>query len=138
MLKKEVFNRISTMVLCFLLIFLYGCSETAKEKDTAATDDKEGSQTINSMEIKDAADFFINTEPVSWTDTGDIHDIILSDSGSIVDTEYITVEGAVITIHRGGKYRITGALSNGSICINCGKTEQVSLLLDAVSLASQD
>lgn len=52
------------------------------------------------------------------------------------DSDAISAEGAVITIQKGGRYRISGTLKEGSLTVAAPPDEVVHLLLDGVAITS--
>ncbi len=63
--------------------------------------------------------------------------INISDSGcSTSDSSAVSISGSTVTINAGGKYCVTGTLSNGQIVVNAPKTDKVNLHLNGASITS--
>lgn len=63
--------------------------------------------------------------------------ITATETGFSVSGPGAEADGAVLTITRGGSYRISGALSDGRIVIDAGEGD-VALVMDGLSIASTD
>lgn len=64
--------------------------------------------------------------------------ITLSDEGIEADGAGVSIDGAQITIREGGSYILSGTLSDGSLVIDCGKSQEVSILLRDAHISSAD
>lgn len=63
--------------------------------------------------------------------------ITAADSGFAIDGAGASASGAVLTISRGGSYRLSGTVSDGRILVDAGD-EDVTLILDGFSISSSD
>lgn len=55
-------------------------------------------------------------------------------SASTSDSNAVAISGSTITIQQGGRYDVTGALSDGQICVNVSKEEKVNLHFNGVDI----
>lgn len=64
--------------------------------------------------------------------------IILSDIGINIEGSGVEKKNNILTITTGGKYYITGSISDGNIVIDADKNDEVQLILDNVSITSKN
>lgn len=74
---------------------------------------------------------------VLWN-TASATKIALSDEGSAIEGSGAYVHEGDVHIAYGGRYVLTGCLSNGSVIIEADKSDRVWLLLDGVTIHSDD
>ncbi|MBR1457521.1 MAG: carbohydrate-binding domain-containing protein [Oscillospiraceae bacterium] len=60
--------------------------------------------------------------------------ISLSDRGTKVTGDGVSVDGSTVTITQEGTYRLTGTLSDGQIVVDADQEAKVKLILDGVSI----
>ncbi len=118
--------RILAAVLIAAAIALCSCSGVENGRDGTAT----GEQAGNSGRIAPADTAGTVTDPTddSKTSTGDF-------SITTSDGKYEN-DGSVYTITSAGTYTIAGSLSEGSVVISAGENDDVTVVLNGVSLSS--
>jgi hypothetical protein len=62
--------------------------------------------------------------------------IMLNGTSAAAEGEGVTIDGAAVTITKGGSYTLSGALTDGTIVVDAGKKETVELILNGVSISS--
>lgn len=65
---------------------------------------------------------------------GDWTEIMLVQDASTVSGGGASVKGNVVSITKGGNYRLTGSLTDGQIYVEAGKKDEITLALDGVSI----
>lgn len=64
--------------------------------------------------------------------------ISFMDSGAEVKGSGVSVSGKVVTITKAGTYSVSGSCSDGQLVIDCGKNDDVYLILNGVNLTCTD
>lgn len=87
----------------------------------------------------DAADSEAFSErDLSGSYADEVFHITLSGASASSDTDRVSVSGGTVTVSGPGTYLVTGTLDNGSIVVNADKEDKVQLVLDGVSIRSDD
>lgn len=81
--------------------------------------------------------FTVNDLNGDW-DTSGASKIVLSDEGTTVKGNGAYVYDGDIYIVYAGKYMLSGSISNGSIIVNADRDDEIWLMLDGVSVHSDD
>lgn len=90
--------------------------------DSAVTSDSVNSSTMKTVSSKDLTPATKSGSSVTFTENG----AEITSGG--------TVSGNVVTITQPGTYSVSGSCSNGQLVINCGKNDDVSLILNGLEL----
>lgn len=107
-----------TLMLGITGIFLLtGCQNTQETQNTTSQDEtQETSVTQNTNETKI---------------TGEGSFVTVTGSGA-------SAAGGVVTITKGGSYRLSGSIDDGKVIIDAGKEDEIVLILDGVAIHSSD
>lgn len=81
--------------------------------------------------------FTANDQDAAW-DTANATEIVLSDDGSTINGNGAYVNEGNVCIVYGGKYIVSGSLSNGKITVEADGNDKVWLMLDNASIHCED
>ena len=130
-MKKTIVILIS---LALLLTGLAACgttsikdNHTTKEQQTAETAENSTKETETEGDVTDASP--AADEAVTVRLTGD---------GAEADSANVSISGADVVITGAGTYLLSGTLENGSIAVDAGKDDRVELVLNGVTVRSED
>ncbi|MDC4233403.1 carbohydrate-binding domain-containing protein [Actinomyces sp. B33] len=80
-------------------------------------------------------DTHFDADDLEW-DAADEQEIVLADGASTSTSADARISGDTITITAGGVYRISGALTDGSLVVAAPDDEAVTLILDGASISN--
>lgn len=72
-----------------------------------------------------------------WDPSGAVR-VSLDGASVSADSDAVSVSGAVATISAAGTYLLSGSLDDGSIIVDADKADKIQLVLDGVSIRSND
>ncbi len=115
-----------------------GCSGNNISSGSAADPDSlplsvEGSA---DAEVSNPADSVSEKDMSPSTDSAS--SVVFSSNGAECLGRGISAEGSVVTITQAGSYSVSGSCENGRLVIDCGKKDDVFLVLDGLSLTCSD
>ena len=146
----------TTSVLLFLLALMFAiaaCSgadaaevdapneadaaTTATVADEVDTDDGEtvGSTVAALPAVSDNQESHVDAGDLTY-DPSEVTEIILEGPTAASDSDDVEVEGGVVTITDEGVYRLSGTLTDGSVIVDAGGDDDVTLVLDAVDITN--
>jgi hypothetical protein len=114
--------------ICAVLVTaaLGGCSNSAQTSQSDTVSTGSSSSLSSSSEATKAA-------PI---DTSGFTKITLADNNTIA-ADGITINGNEITVTKGGNYSFSGSLTDGRIVIEASESDDVTVLLDGVSITDK-
>ena len=148
-MKQKKF-KILIPALCAVFIFA-GCTtqqtKTAASGTSADTVVYDAESSSNDTEVKsistqsdasgDFSDAFSDRD-LSGEYDDETFTIQLTGNSAKSSADTVSVSGSTITITGAGTYIVSGSLSNGSIIINAGEDDKVQLVLNGVSIHSDN
>ncbi len=136
-------SAVASAALCGLLA-LGGCGAaggTAADGSSATLDSSEESAADASSAAIDPSAMdreFTDRDLDASYDAASATNITLSDAGSTVAGAGASVDGSSVIISQAGVYVLSGALSDGRIVVEATDQDKVQLVLDGVSVHSED
>ncbi len=123
-------------------LLMSGC--TGGEESSSLTESGASADTQQSAVVSDAEDAEVIDADSLFSDRDLEHEylesncsvITLDGSTAQCDSANVSISGSDITITAEGDYIIRGALTDGTITINCSKKEKVRLILDNAEINS--
>lgn len=97
-----------------------------------------GDGSVTAMSKEAGSGMFTAADLDACWDTASATKIALSDKGSKIDGSGAYVDGGDIHIVYGGRYVLTGSLTDGSVIIDADKSDKVWILSDGVSVHADD
>ena len=136
---KKLF--ILALAFCMLLA---GCSTAEPTPSTApttvATESVDNEQKVPSEAVTSALDpaaAFSKRDLDGTYDETECALITLNGNTAVSTSQAVTIDGSNIHIRSAGTYVFTGALDDGMIIVNAGKTDKIQLVLNDASIASK-
>lgn len=126
--------------ICFLFL-LSGCSQPVGQTEPSENVTEPEENTVGSGEavsIADPDELFTDRDYEVSFDVSDCVYISLSGTTADCGSSDVKIDGAVITIQKGGTYVLSGTLSDGMIIVDTAKEEKVHLVLEGVSIHSDN
>jgi len=104
-----------------LAVLLGGCSSDSDPTEKSGTNGANAAELPVRLQMTDHLQMpFSENEAILIT---------LSDSGIAAADSGLIIDGTTVTVKEGGSYILTGTLSDGSVIIDCGPSQEVSILL---------
>lgn len=125
---KHQYFKIIALLLAALLLFS-ACAVRESTED-AQTDELAAAQ-----ENTDDA-----SETASVNDTSENGEVEISLEGTTARaaSDSVGISGSTVTISGEGTYVLSGSLDNGSVIVDAGKEDKIQLILNGVSITSED
>ncbi len=125
-MKRKYFKMIAVLLAALLLFS--GCGGTAAQDEPAADETTAALEEPESMP-EDTADYVYEENEV---------EISLLGASARAASDAVSVSGSTVTISGEGTYVLSGSLDNGYVIVDAGKEEEVQLILNGVSVTSED
>lgn len=123
---KHQYFFIVALLLAALLLFS-GCAGTEAAEE-AATDEITALEEPESIP-EDTSDYVYEENEIG---------ISLEGTTARAASDAVSISGSDVTINGEGTYVLSGSLDNGSVIVDAGKEEEVQLILNGVSITSED
>ena len=114
---------LSVVLAALLVISMTACGKTAADGTVPSEQPASDAESPESAAAESAAQEAAEPEPFEITLSGD----------SITAPDAV-VNGTVVTIVKGGDYRISGTLNDGQIIVDAGGEDDVRLILDGADI----
>lgn len=118
----------STLLMVALILALAACKDKMDDTTNPSDDDTSTTEIVYGDNHESSDDY-------DW-DSDDVIDITLNGSSITVDSDNVTVDGAIATITVAANYRITGSLTDGQIVVDTEDSETVRLILAGMNMTS--
>ena len=125
-MKHQYFIIIAVLLAALLLFTACAGTEAAEE----ATAD----ETVSPEDATDAAESISDNDAA---ESGEV-EIWLEGATARAASDAVSVSGSTVTISGEGTYVLSGSLDNGSVIVDAGKEDKVQLILNGVSVTSED
>ncbi len=119
------------LAVCLLLI---GCSDTVSDDDAVPMPTTSLTSPTKPITVEDISADASWEEEDTATDTENAVTVTLSDSGSTADGDGVTIDGSVITFTAGGRYCLSGSLSDGQLRVESADNNTVQLIMKGVNV----
>lgn len=132
------------MIACCVVITLAGACKAENKPETTGTAGAVTGQETTAGEVQLAAADTSVREIIEQVKSQVMAEqkeptgtILLKDGATTVTGTGCTIEGAMVKITEAGVYKISGTLSNGSICVDADKDSEVQLMFNGVSVHNE-
>lgn len=142
-MRKGTKNKLLVMSCCVALMLAGACKTEMKPESTGTAGTVTGQETSAGEVQRATADTSVREtiEQVKSQVTAEEKEptgsILLKDGATTVTGTGCSIEGTMVKITEAGVYKISGTLSEGSICVNADKDSEVQLLLNGVSVHNE-
>ncbi len=130
---KKIFPLILVLVL-----LLVGCRKTETDSpDTGELQVPDAGESLKTDFEQDKADMFSESDKTIDYDRNSNTTITLKGKTAACDDKTVGISGGTVTISAEGTYVLSGTLNDGTILVNAGKSAQVHIILNGVSISSK-
>ncbi len=119
---------------CALSIAMTGCSKTDADSNSGSTSTPLMNSSVSQTESANGQSDAVNVSVPSSSDCK----IAFANDKIDVNGNGVAVKDNTVTISKAGVYELTGSSANAKIVIEVGKNDEVTLMLNGVSLTSAD
>ena len=124
---KHQYFIIIAVLLAALLLFTACAGTGAAEEATA-------DETVSPEDATDAAESISDNDAA---ESGEV-EIWLEGTTARAASDAVSVSGSTVTISGEGTYVLSGSLDNGYLIVDAGKEDKIQLILNGVSVTSED
>lgn len=121
--------------LCALSLAMAGCNDPSRESDATSSPLLNGNTPVeNRTAVSGSAGDSVEINEPQNADCA----IMFSDGGIDVNGGGAAVKDNTVTISKSGTYSLSGSSDNAKVVVDAGKNDEVTLMLNGVSLKSAD
>lgn len=123
------------LALSLAIAGLPGCATTQSQQQVESAATTSSAQETGSTDAQALTKELLSSRDLDASyDASAATTIALSDAGSQVSGNGVTVDGSAVTINEEGTYVVTGALADGRLVVDAGDSAKVQLVLAGASI----